>query len=213
MREDSACFEALSSALERKLVPSAKRVFHKGQAILRQGDAPAGILLLHSGLARVSTATAHGHEILFGFVGPGEIIGEIEYFARKPVGCTVEATETTEASHITSAALDRLLEQEPALCRGLATILAQRYYRDFRRSSDRITYPIAYNVLRICLALLTGPEKRLPKRDLAEYLGTSERHLNRVLKELSAQGAVETGPGEVRRMNTAIAQRLMAATR
>jgi CRP-like cAMP-binding protein len=208
----TSCFDELVAAAHRAKCRLAARTLQKGECLLRQGDPPPGLFLISSGLGRVYTSSANGREILHAFVGPGEVIGEIEYFAGGPLGCTVEAARRTEAWFLSSSAVDALLAKEPRLAIALATTMARRYHRDVARSSERVAYPVAYNVLRICLARMRDQGDssiRLPKRDLAEYLGTSGRHLNRVLKTLVARGAIELAPGQIRSVNPAMARRIV----
>ena len=187
-----------------------ERSFERGEHLLDQGDAIPGLFLLRSGLARVHTTADNGQELLFGFVGEGEVLGEVEVFSGAPVWCTVQATRRTTAWFLPLISLQQLLEQDPRLGLALARTMAQRYHRDFQRNSSRITHRLAYSVLRICLSLMERPgQPRLRKRDLADYLATSERHLNRVLKELEERGALETGPGEIRAVHVEVARRLM----
>jgi len=105
--------------------------------------------------------------------------------------------------------VDALLAKEPQLAIALATTMARRYHCDVARSAERIAYPVDHNVLRICLAHMrdrSDPQIRLSKHDLAEYLGTSARHLNRVLKKLVARGAIELAPGQVRSIDPDVAR-------
>ncbi len=208
----TGCFDELVAAARRARSRLETRTLEKGEGLLRQGDPPPGLFLLRSGLARVYTSAANGREILHAFVGPGEVIGEIEYFAREPLGCTVEAARRTETWFLPSGAVDALLAKEPRLAIALATTMARRYHRAVARSSERIAYPVADNVLRICLARMRDhgdPQIQLTKHDLAEYLGTSVRHLNRVLKQLVGRGAIELSPGRIRSVNPVVARRMV----
>lgn len=208
----SACFDDLVAAARRTGARLRARTFERGECLLRQGDPPPGLFLLCSGLGRVYTSSANGREILRAFVGPGEVLGEIEYFAGEPLGCTVEAARRSQAWFLSSTAVDALLAREPRLAAGLATTMARRYHRDVARSAEQIAYPVAYNVLRICLAHMReqGDARiQLPKGDLADYLGTSVRHLNRVLKSLVGRGAIQLAPGHVDRIDPAAARRIV----
>jgi CRP/FNR family cyclic AMP-dependent transcriptional regulator len=208
----TADFAELLAAAHRRGGRVLRTVVDKGDCLLRQGDAPRGLYVLHAGLGRVYTTSPNGREILHAFVGPGEVIGEIEYFAGQPISCTVEAAQRTEAWFIPSAAVDAVIAKEPRLAVALATTMARRYHRDVERSSARISYPIAHNVLRICLARAVergGPCIQLRKHDLAEHVGTSGRHLNRVLKELASRGAIDVAPGEVRAVHVEVARRIV----
>lgn len=207
---ETACFDELVAAARRGRLHG--RSFDKGARLLRQGDPPLGLFLICSGLGRVSTSSANGREILHTFVGAGEVIGEIEYFAGAPLSCTVEAARRTEAWFLSRGTVDALLAKEPRLAIALATTMARRYHAEVARNAERITYPVAHNALRICLAHMRDhgdPRIELPKHDLAEYLGTSGRHLNRVLKQLAARGAIELAPGRVRSVDPGVARRIV----
>jgi CRP-like cAMP-binding protein len=108
--------------------------------------------------------------------------------------------------------VNALLEKEPRLAIALATTMARRYHHDVARSAEQIAYPVAHNALRICLAHMRDhgdPRIQLSKHDLAEYLGTSVRHLNRVLKQLASRGAIELAPGQIRSVNADVAWRIV----
>jgi len=208
----AGCFDQLVAAARRARSRLQARTLERGECLLRQGDPPPGLFLLCSGLGRVYTSSANGREILRAFVGPGEVIGEIEYFAGEPLSCTVEAARRTEAWFLSSGAVNALLDKEPQLAIALATTMARRYHHDVARSAEQIAYPVASNALRICLAHMRdrGDARiRLSKHDLAEYLGTSVRHLNRVLKQLAGRGAIELAPGQVRSIDPEVARRIV----
>jgi CRP-like cAMP-binding protein len=208
----TGCFDDVVAAARRAGRRLHARTFEKGEYLLCQGDPPPGLFLLRSGLGRVYTSSANGRAILRAFVGPGEVIGEIEYFAGAPLGCTVEAARRTEAWFLSSSAVDALLRKEPQVAIALATTMARRYHDDVARSSEQISYPVADNVLRICLSHMRDqgdPQIQLPKHDLAEYLGTSGRHLNRVLKQLEGRGAIELAPGQIRRVDPGVARSIV----
>lgn len=208
----AGCFEQLVAAARRFRSRLQPRTLEKGEYLLRQGDPPPGLFLLCSGLGRVYTSSANGRDILHAFVGPGEVVGEIEYFAGEPLSCTVEAARRTEAWFLSSGAVGALLAKEPRLAIALATTMARRYHHHVARSSQQIAYPVADNALRICLAHMRDhgdPRIQLSKHDLAEYLGTSVRHLNRVLRQLAGRGAIELAPGKIRSVNPDVARRLV----
>src|SRR3954469_12679565 len=160
----AGCFDELLAAARRARTRLSARTFEKGECLMRQGEPLSGLLLLSrglgggagglahragplsgllllsSGLGRVSTSSANGREILHAFVGPGEVIGELEYFAGEPISCTVEAARRTEAWFLSPGAVDALLAREPRLAIALATTLARRFHGTVVRSSERIAY-------------------------------------------------------------------------
>jgi CRP-like cAMP-binding protein len=108
------CLELLAAARRGTRAAARRTTAERGEYLLRQGEPPRGIVILTSGLGRVSTTTANGREILFGFVGPGEVIGEVEYFVGDSIRCTVEAAVRTEAWFIPTATVRALLVRRHA---------------------------------------------------------------------------------------------------
>ena len=95
--------------------------------------------------------------------------------------------------------MTRILSIEPELGTAFAGLLARRLFRSSKRMSTSIVYPLEYNLLQALLARLHGHERIGPiedameynpdirpllRKELAEYLGHSERHINRILHEL-----------------------------
>lgn len=209
--EVESSIDTLWEAAKQAGLGIQEKLYARGEHLLNQGDDLPGVFLLLSGLTRIYTTADNGQDILMGFAGTGELIGEVEYFSEAPVWCSVQAAQRTTAAFLPLASVRLLVDRDPRLGLALARTMAKRYHRDFQRTSSRITHRMAYSVLSICLSLAggTGPSRRLQKRDVADYLATSVRHLNRVLKDLEAQGALETGPGEIRTVHVAVAKRIM----
>jgi CRP-like cAMP-binding protein len=100
---------------------------------------------------------------------------------------------------------------DPAFSMSLARVLAVRLYRSSQRLSAGIAYPLEYSLLKAVLARLDAPDdgRPLSKRDLAEYLGHTERHVNRILKSLEASGTLTIVEGNVALLSIESARRRM----
>src|SRR4051794_36229152 len=73
------------------------RAFKRGGAILREGEDPTRVLVLTEGRAKTVIFTDDGKEVVLGFLGPGELIGEVATIENKPRSATVIALEPVQA--------------------------------------------------------------------------------------------------------------------
>src|SRR4029453_18236357 len=69
------------------------RTFERGQALCYEGQVLDRVLILRSGLVKVTRATDEGREVGLAFRGPGESIGELTALDDRPRGATVRAVE------------------------------------------------------------------------------------------------------------------------
>ena len=203
--------EAFRSAAERAGVALRGLSFRKGQRLLDAGVVPGGIHLVTGGLAASRMLLENGREVLIGLHGKGETLGDLEYCMGGPAICGVAALEPTTTLWADSASLDRMVAVDPAFSMSLARVLAVRLYRSSQRLSAGMAYPLEYNLLKAVLARLDSPDegRPLPKRDLVEYLGHTERHVNRILKSLEAAGALAIVQGNVALISIDSARRRM----
>lgn len=201
----------LSSALAT-LPGGARRVsFEAGQVLIEQEEVPGRVLLIESGLASSRSYLANGKDILVALHGPGITLGDLEYFCGGiPAACRVTALEATRCLLADYRTMGLVLEREPRLGAAFASLLARRLLKASQRMSSGLGYPLEHALLEAALAKLAaggpsaiedamGPDARGPllKRDLASYLGLSERHASRLVKALGARGILRLEKGAV----------------
>src|ERR1700754_3487793 len=91
------------------------RAFKRGAAILREGEDPTRVLVLTEGRAKAVTFTEDGKEVVLGFMGPGELLGEVAAIENRPRSATVMALEPVEALALASSDFWTLLEEHPRI--------------------------------------------------------------------------------------------------
>ena len=199
--------DSILSELAAAGVVPAERSYARGRHLFRQGERPDAVLSIRAGLARTTVLAENGTESLIALSGPGETIGILEYFLEIGAVCSVAALESVSAAVVPYSVLAGLGAEARSVERLFGRILAEHLRENAERLSRRAAYPVEYNALVAVLSRL-GVDRSLSKADLAEYLGVSARHADRVLARLSAEGAIRVDKGGVSAADEGIARRL-----
>ena len=182
----------LKESLERKTVPP-------GHLFLRQGDKPTHLYIFLEGRARAYQTTPKGTEYLMDIMGPGELAGEVEILTGDPYMCSVESHTACKVVRFSKAVYLRWLREDPEFSLLVNKQLCFRLRGMGTRAATHLSYPLEYSVLKLFKDLKR--EERddyldFSRSDLADYLGTSQRSINRVLKKLQENRVIvceETG--------------------
>jgi len=177
-----ACVAPRGLILEREFAPE--------KVVLEQGVRVESVYIVKSGIVKCYVMQENGSEFIQEFFGEGEIFGEIEMFHNdESFGC-VEALTEARVYQIGRRNFDRLLTENERFNRLILSGLAAKVkYKAFRHAFHQLN-PIETNLLRL--------KKQLPnfleiisKQDVANYLGVTERSLNRSLKSLKEKNLLE----------------------
>jgi CRP-like cAMP-binding protein len=212
MERDDDPVEAFRAAAAKAGSDLRPRSFGKGEPIFEAGLALGGIHIVTCGLVASRMLLENGREVLIGLHGRGETLGDLEYcMGCRPVICGVTALEPAATLWADAAALDAMVRADPAFAMSLARVLAERLYRSSLRLSAGLAYPLEYSLLKAVLARLDSPDDARPlsKRELVEYLGHTERHVNRLLRSLEDAGVLSVDEGSVAVVDARLARRRM----
>jgi CRP/FNR family transcriptional regulator, cyclic AMP receptor protein len=130
------------------------RTFERGQALFHEGQLPDRVVLLRSGRVKVTSTTPNGREVVLGFRGPGELIGELGAIDDQPRSATIVAVDPVEALTIPPRDFLAFLEEHPSASLALVRVLSQRL-RD--ADAKRIEFAalntlgrVAHRLLELC---------------------------------------------------------------
>lgn len=196
---------ALKERLERITVP-------RGHLFLRQGDAPKYLFIFLEGRVRVNRATPKGNEYLMAMMGPGELAGEVEILTGDPYLCSIESVTTCTVVRFTRKVYLQWLREDPDFSLLVNKLLCQRLRALGTRAATHLSYPLEYSVLELFKSLPGREEAGLLKfsrSDLADYLGTSLRSINRVLKKLQETGVIAWEEGGIRLLSWPLLEELL----
>lgn len=154
-----------------------------GEKILCQQTYVRSLYVIKDGLAKCFLTLDNGNDFIQEFFGAGEVFGEIELITGDISFCTIEALIPTTYYQIPEVIFHDLLKNDTVF----NTLVLRLLATNIRYAALRHSYNQTHN-LEESLRRLTQefPEllQKISKKDIANYLGTTVRSLNRVLKEV-----------------------------
>jgi len=102
---------------------AALRTLHRGDALMRQGEAPDALYVLVSGRLAV---TIEGRREPLSEIGPGQPVGEIAFLTGGPRTATVTAMRDSLVLGLSRAEFDALVDGHPGIWGALTRTLAER---------------------------------------------------------------------------------------
>lgn len=183
----------------------ARSYFHpltypKGKAIFHQGDLGQALYLVETGRVRLYRTHLGGQEKILGFLGPGEVFGEMSLLDGNERSASALAEEDTLLLALYREAYFNLIRRLPLFAHNLAKILAHRL-RELNLELDLLAFEeaksrVAYALFKLFRQGL-GPRFQLRHQDLAGLAGVSRETTTRILHELRDQGVLQFFPGGV----------------
>jgi CRP/FNR family transcriptional regulator, cyclic AMP receptor protein len=208
-REQQPAFDA-EAFLES--VGTARRVatYPKGKIVFSQGQPSDAVMYIQKGGIKISVLSRTGKEAVVAMLGRGDFFGEGALTGQSIRIGTATATTPTTVLVIETAAMLRLLREEPAFSeRFLSYMLA----RNLRVEADLVDHLFNSSEKRLARTLLLlarysdqeGPEQRIPKisqETLAEMVGTTRSRVNFFMNKFRDLGFIEYN-GELK-VNTSL---------
>jgi CRP/FNR family transcriptional regulator, cyclic AMP receptor protein len=198
----STFLESLSESERSELLSdNRKRQWRKGEPLVRRGDPADTAIVLLDGWVKVHALAPEGVEVIFGFAGPGDLLGEISAVRRASRSATVTAIEPTTG--LVVASLRAFLVAHPGATLALLDqSLARLYAADVRR----IEFATSESLARVCARLIELAERfgvpgeggaidiALPinQEELASWSASSRESAARALRTLRDLGLIET---------------------
>ncbi|BBH23555.1 catabolite gene activator protein [Paenibacillus baekrokdamisoli] len=181
------------------------RIYGNQETICTMGDTLDGLYVLVTGKLKIYTVQPNGKSILLRFTRPPSLIGDVEWMGQYPVKNIVEAVGQ---SSLLLIKWDRMLEEEmnnPAFLRFIIENLSRKMYTLSNASAMNLLYPVENRFASYLMSLLpqetdAGQVEEIRTSSLmetADMLGTSYRHLNRVIKSLIQEGVLQREKGRL----------------
>lgn len=120
-----------SQILSHQLVP---RQFKAGEILIQRGNKGLGMYILLSGQAEVYNQDEDNH-IHLATLGRGTSFGEMALIDGHPRSANVRALETCQALLLTRDSFNKLIEKDPQILWGIASVMAER----LRQDNEKIT--------------------------------------------------------------------------
>lgn len=172
-----------------------------GKVIIAQDSAPKELFFILQGKVKIFHTTLKGSEYLMALAGPGELVGEVEILTNEYHICSVKALTDCRLGVVGKIPYQDWLRDDHSFSLLVNQAICFRLQKISARAAMHLTYPLEYSVLKyIKDAVQTSPVQKLcvSKKELAEYLGTSPRSINRILKKLQEQEILSVSRDEIR---------------
>jgi CRP/FNR family cyclic AMP-dependent transcriptional regulator len=188
---------------ETLLAQAGQRRFRSGATLMYERQLAEEVLVLLSGRVKIAHTTPEGREIVLGFCGPGEMIGEMAVIDGRTRSSTVEALEPVEALAIPASRFRAMLESHPGLAVAVLCSVSRRFVDANRQL---VQFAAAHTLGRVASRILELSERYgetaddgtvaiglpISQTELAGWVGSSREAVAKALQTLRELGVIET---------------------
>jgi CRP/FNR family transcriptional regulator len=175
--------------------------YEKGATIFKEGDPAERIHFLFLGKVKIVKA-GPDRDLILEILGPGEPVGAVAVFERRPFPATAVTLEPSGIISIPEKSFFALIEKRPEITRRLLAGLTLRLMSVNRRMAD-MTGSVEYRAARLfaTLAERMGQKRTdgsvfvalpLSRQDIADLVGTTIETAIRVMSRWQKEEVVET---------------------
>jgi CRP-like cAMP-binding protein len=181
---------------------AAERRYRAGVVIAHHGDEAGAVLVLLEGRVKEVVPGPDAKEVIVGFAGPGDLVGEVAALDQGARSASLEAVDDVRALVVPSAAFERFVRSRPAVAMLLLRSLAARLRTADGQLLEFAAYDVTGRVARRLLELCERhgePAERgvaitmpLSQDELAAWTASSREAVAKALHLLRRLGWVET---------------------
>jgi len=179
--------------------------FENGERICSQGEPAANLYVLVKGKIKIYTTSPEGKTLILSFKTPLELIGDIEYVRKMDFLNTVEAVSSVMMIGVHHRWLTKYGNDYAPFLKFLLGVITQKFAIKSISMSFNLMYPVEVRLASYLLSVCFDESDnqvvgQLPTNslsDAANLIGTSYRHLNRVIQQLSTAGLIERVNGNI----------------
>jgi CRP-like cAMP-binding protein len=164
----------------------------KNETLFSEGDTGYNMYLLATGNVRVFKSGPGGKESVIKIIGPGEIFAEVILFEEDKYPASAEAVKKSLVYLIPKRQLSILLSDQFFRNDFIAMLMKKQRYL-----AGRIHYLTSYEVEERFVRFLEeqyGKKQEyrilIPKKDIAQAIGTTSETFSRLIKRMRKEGAL-----------------------
>ncbi len=197
-----------AAALARLAAASRERRCAAGELVLAEGEACQGLSFVVSGLVKVFKLSEDGREQVLRILGPGRTFNDVPVFDGGPNPAGVAALEESVVGIVPAPRMHALLRERPEVAAAAVGVLAARLRAMTELVEDLALRGVAARVARLLLECGRGAPPlaeggddhcaHITQQHLATMTGTVREVVQRVLKALEREGAIELSRGRIR---------------
>ncbi|HET7706673.1 MAG TPA: Crp/Fnr family transcriptional regulator [Thermoanaerobaculia bacterium] len=176
------------------------RGYEKGDAIFHEGDPADRMYFVHVGRVKI-VKSAGGRDVILEILGPGEPVGAVAVFERRPFPASAITLEPSSILSIPEREFFTLLESRPEMMRLVLAGLTYRLMMVNKRLAD-MTGSAEYRAARLFLTLsdrvgltVEGGVRiplQLSRQEIADLIGTTLETAIRLMSRWQKDDVVRT---------------------
>lgn len=186
------------------------------EAVCSVGDRLESMFILVQGKLKIHTLLPNGKSMLVRFARPMSLIGDVELLRQYPVKNEVESVGDSLLLVAGRKLLLKEMEENTALLRFLVGELSHKVYTLGQTSALNVLYPVENRFASYLMSMFadSGGGHRVEElrtaslTETADLLGTSYRHLNRIVRRFIEDGIIERRQGRLSVLDEAKLARL-----
>ncbi|MCQ6557174.1 Crp/Fnr family transcriptional regulator [Paenibacillus mendelii] len=192
------------SIFSEQLIPHLSLYsYMPGESICSRGEPSQYLYILVEGKIKIYTTTEEGKTLILSIKKPLEAVGDIEYVHGTDIMNTVEAVSSVHMIVIHHRWLRKYGSDYAPLLQFLLGIITQKFFIKSNSLSFNMMYTVEVRLASYLLSdslyesdsLHEGLLSTAHLKDAADIIGTSYRHLNRVIKQFCTDGFIERSKG------------------
>ncbi|WP_208528128.1 Crp/Fnr family transcriptional regulator [Jeotgalibacillus salarius] len=179
------------------------QTYSPGQRLFSQGEKSDRMHLLVDGKLKVSMLTPEGKRLILAFKTPLDIVGDIEYVRNCPLINTVESVMETTVIEIPYSVLKKEMAQHAPWLQFLLDTVTKKFEMKSHTMNFNLLYAVDVRLASYLLSM-TPVQPVITSAsliDIADLIGTSYRHLNRVLQQFHQEGWIIKKRGSIEIVN------------
>ncbi len=192
-------FDGLDQAHAEFLAAQSRPIFLPGgQVLFRRGTPSTGFYLVREGRMQLSVSNSEGTVKVLEIISPGGAFGHAVMFLRDPYPVDATALVDTHLVFVPAAAVDRILDGDPAMARLMLASMAKRLQAKIQDIAMLSLQSASQRIVAYVLGAMrddagqSGPSTtvELPalKQVLASRLGMTPETFSRAIRTLAAEG-------------------------
>ncbi|MBU5438070.1 helix-turn-helix domain-containing protein [Tissierella sp. MSJ-40] len=149
--------------------------------------------LLVDGKIKISYLFENGKSMLLKFYKEFNSIGDLELLKNIPILCNIDAIEDTYLIAIPADILRKKYLDNLKFLHHLINSLSEKLYATINNSSYNFVYPLINRLSSYLVEHITDKDYIILNssfKEIAQFLGTTYRHLNRTFKELESKSII-----------------------
>lgn len=198
-------FGGLDPAQVETLAAQSRPIFlPAGQVLFRRGTPSTGFYLVREGRMQLSVSNSEGVVKVLEIISPGGAFGHAVMFLHEPYPVDATALMDTHLVFVPSTAVDRILDEEPAMARLMLASMAKRLQAKVQEIAMLSLQSAGQRIVAYVLGAVADEavaddaadagqvtiELPAQKQVLASRLGMTPETFSRAMRTLTTQGLI-----------------------